>query len=192
MKKLILISVLATLISCGGNNSTEEVKIENSTKMSEFYSFKTKTLYGEDFDFASLKGKNVLVVNTASECGKTPQYKDLQKLYTKYGGENFEIIGFPANNFGKQEPGTNEEIADFCEQNYGVTFTMLEKSDVIGENQNEVYQWLTQAVLNGKSDAEIDWNFHKFLVDGNGNWIQSLPSSVSPLDPIVIGFALIK
>ena len=192
MNKLVAISLLMTLLSCSGGGSANETKKENGNEISAFYSFKTKTLYGKDFDFTSLKGKNVLIVNTASECGKTPQYKDLQKLHDKYGGDNFEIIGFPANNFGKQEPGSNQEIAEFCKQNFGVTFTMMQKSDVIGENQSELYQWLTQAALNGKRDAEVDWNFHKFLVDRDGNWIQSLPSSVSPLDPIIIGFARIK
>ncbi len=192
MKKLILLGLITSLLSCNGGDSANKTKTENTNEMSKFYTFKTKTLYGEDFDFASLKGKNVLIVNTASECGRTPQYKYLQELYEKYGGDNFEILGFPANNFGKQEPGSNKEIAEFCEQNFGVTFTMMEKSDVIGENQNEIYQWLTQAALNGKRDAEVDWNFHKFLVGNNGDWVQSLPSSVSPLDPIIVGFSQVE
>jgi len=192
MRKIILFGLTSLILSCGGGDSAKPTTTENTNEMSEFYTFKTKTLSGDDFDFASLKGKNVLIVNTASECGKTPQYRDLQALYDKYGGDNFEILGFPANNFSGQEPGTNQEIAEFCEQNFGVTFTMMEKSDVIGENQNEIYQWLTQAALNGKRDAEVDWNFHKFLVGNNGDWVQSLPSSVSPLDPIIVGFSQVR
>ena len=154
-----------------------------------FHDFTFKTLEGESFDFSALKGKRVLIVNTASECGYTGQYKDLQELYSKFGGDNFEIVAFPANNFGRQEPGSNEEIAAFCEKNYGVTFPVMSKSDVIGDNQNELYQWLTHKSLNGVSDGKVKWNFHKFLVDENGNWVAELPSSVNPMDEEIVSFA---
>lgn len=139
-----------------------------------FYSFKTETLEGEPFDLASLKGKKVLVVNTASKCGNTPQYADLEALYKKYGGEKFVIIGFPANNFLKQEPGTNAEIREFCTRNYGVTFPMMHKISVKGDDMDPIYQWLTQKSKNGVADCEVTWNFQKFMIDENGNWVDFL------------------
>ncbi len=138
------------------------------------HDFKTKTLEGDDFDLASLKGKKVLVVNTASKCGNTPQYAELEALYKKYGGDRFVIIGFPANNFLKQEPGTNEEIRDFCTKNYGVTFPMMHKISVKGDDMDPIYQWLTQKSQNGVMDAEVAWNFQKFMIDENGKWVDFL------------------
>jgi glutathione peroxidase len=113
-----------------------------------FYDFKVKDIDGKDFDLASLKGKKVLIVNTASKCGNTPQYEQLQDLYEKYGEEKFTIIGFPANNFGQQEPGTNKEIEEYCTKNYGVTFQMMEKISVKGDDMHPLYQWLTQKSKN--------------------------------------------
>lgn len=136
-----------------------------------FHSFKTKTLAGQEFDLASLKGKKVLVVNTASKCGLTPQYKELEALYKKYGGGNFVVIGFPANNFLHQEPGTNEEIQQFCSMNYGVSFPMMSKISVKGSDIDPIYSWLTQKKLNGKLDASVSWNFQKFMVDEQGNLV---------------------
>ncbi|MFA6400617.1 MAG: glutathione peroxidase [Salinivirgaceae bacterium] len=135
------------------------------------HDFKTKTLEGVDFDLASLKGKKVLVVNTASKCGNTPQYAELEALYKKYGGDKFVIIGFPANNFLKQEPGTNDEIREFCTKNYGVTFPMMHKISVKGDDMDPIYQWLTQKSLNGVMDADVAWNFQKFMVDENGKLV---------------------
>lgn len=132
------------------------------------HSFKTTALDGTPFDLASLKGKKVLVVNTASKCGLTPQYEVLEKVYKQYKDKNFVIIGFPANNFLRQEPGTNKEIAEFCTENYGVTFPMMEKISVKGDDMHPVYQWLTQKSENGKIDASVSWNFQKFMVDENG------------------------
>jgi glutathione peroxidase len=126
-----------------------------------FHEFKVNTLEGEEYDLADLKGKKVLIVNTASKCGFTPQYEGLQKLYEKYGGDNFTIIGFPANDFLKQEPGTNEEIREFCSKNYGVTFPMMEKISVKGKTMHPLYQWLTQKDLNGLKNSSVSWNFHK-------------------------------
>jgi glutathione peroxidase len=145
-----------------------------------FYDFTVKTIDGEDFPLSNLKGKKVLVVNVASKCGLTPQYQQLQELYAKYEKDNFVIIGFPANNFGKQEPGTNDEIKTFCTTNYGVTFPMMEKISVKGEDIDPLYQWLTSKNENGKEDAEVTWNFQKFLIDENGNWIRSLDPRTSP------------
>jgi glutathione peroxidase len=153
-----------------------------------FHQFKAKTLDGEMLDFSTLKGKKVLVVNVASKCGLTPQYTDLQKLYEKYGGDAFEIIGFPANNFMGQEPGSSEEIATFCQKNYGVTFTMMEKVDVKGKNQSSVYKWLTSKDENGVLDGKVSWNFEKFLIDENGNLVLNLEPKTSPVDDQIINW----
>lgn len=143
------------------------------------HDFKVKTLEGKDFSFANLKGKKVLIVNTASECGYTPQYKDLEALYEKYSSKNFTIIGFPCNDFGGQEPGTSTDIKAFCTKNYGVTFPMMEKVSIA---TSPVYKWLTSKAENGVLDATVKWNFNKFLVDENGKLAKYLPSSVKPMD----------
>ena len=141
--------------------------------------FKAKTLEGKEFNFADLKGKKVLIVNTASECGYTPQYKDLQALYEKYSSKNFVIIGFPCNDFGGQEPGTGADIKSFCTKNYGVTFQMMEKVAIA---TSPIYQWLTHKTENGVLDATVKWNFNKFLIDENGHLVKYLASSVKPMD----------
>ena len=145
-----------------------------------FYDFKVKTIDGSDFSLSSLKGKKVLVVNTASKCGYTPQYETLEAVYKQYGGEKFEIIGFPANNFLRQEPGTNEEIKEFCTKNYGVTFPMMEKISVKGKDIHPLYEWLTEKEKNGVMDAPIKWNFQKFMIDENGNIVDVAYSSEKP------------
>ncbi len=152
-----------------------------SQKMKNLYDFKALTIEGTDFDFSSLKGKKVLIVNTASECGYTPQYKDLEALYKKYGGDKFIILGFPSNNFGGQEPGTNDEIKSFCSKNYGVTFQMMSKISVKGNDIHPIYQWLTRKSENGVQDAEVKWNFQKFLIDQNGNWHGVVSYKENPL-----------
>jgi glutathione peroxidase len=144
------------------------------------YDFKAKTIDGKDFDFSTLKGKKVLIVNTASKCGFTPQYADLEKLYMEYGGEKFTIIGFPANNFGHQEPGTNDTIKAFCTKNYGVTFQMMEKVSVKGDDIDPLYKWLTAKSENGVQDAPVMWNFQKFMIDENGNWVGVVMSQDKP------------
>ncbi len=150
-----------------------------TTSTKTIHEFKVKTLEGSDFNFASLKGKKVLIVNTASECGYTPQYKDLETLYKKYNSKNFVIVGFPCNDFGGQEPGTSTEIKTFCTKNYGVSFPMMEKVSV---TTSPVYKWLTSKAENGVLDATVKWNFNKFLIDENGHLVKYLPSSVKPLD----------
>lgn len=132
------------------------------------FDFKVEDIEGNEFDFSKLKGKKVMVVNTASKCGLTPQYKDLQALYEEYEENDFVIIGFPANNFMKQEPGENEEIAAFCEKNYGVTFPMMSKISVKGKDIHPLYQFLTKKELNGHSDNEVAWNFQKYLINADG------------------------
>lgn len=154
-----------------------------SLKPKSIHQFSTKTLDGKDFSFASLAGKKLLIVNTASECGFTPQYKELQELYDAFKDKNFVVIGFPCNDFGGQEPGTAAEIQTFCSKNYGVTFPMMEKVIIKGNKQSEIYTWLCNKSLNGKEDAEVKWNFSKFLINENGDYVKHLPSQVKPMDP---------
>jgi glutathione peroxidase len=144
-----------------------------------FYDFKVKTLEGKDFDFSSLKGKKVMIVNVASKCGNTPQYEDLEKMYEQYQGK-LVIIGFPANNFGGQEPGSPEEIRKFCTETYGVTFPLMQKISVKGDDMHPVYKWLTSKSLNGVLDSEVTWNFQKYLIDEKGN----LVDVVKPKDKV--------
>ena len=143
------------------------------SQTSGFYSFKVKTLEGGTFDFSTLKGKKVIVVNTASKCGNTPQYKDLEELYQKYS-DNLVIIGFPANNFGQQEPGDAKEIRQFCSENYGITFPLMQKISVKGDDMDPVYKWLTSKKENGVMDSEVKWNFQKYLIDENGKLVEIL------------------
>ena len=134
----------------------------------------------------SLKGKKVLIVNTASKCGYTPQYADLEKLYEQYGGKDFTIIGFPANNFNNQEPGSNEEIRQFCTRNYGVTFPMMAKISVKGDDMHPLYQWLTSKAKNGVMNSEVKWNFQKYLIDKNGKLLAKFDSNVNPLSDEIV------
>ncbi|HOF20264.1 MAG TPA: glutathione peroxidase [Bacteroidales bacterium] len=157
------------------------------SQTSNFYSFKIKTLEGNDFNLDSLKGKKVMVVNTASKCGYTPQYKDLQELYEQYS-RKLVIIGFPANNFGNQEPGTALEIRQFCTDNYNVTFPMMEKISVRGEDIHPLYKWLTSKEENGVMDSEVKWNFQKYLIDEEGKLVDVLYSKEKPGSEKVISW----
>lgn len=143
------------------------------------HGFTVKSIDGKDIKMSSFKGKKILIVNTASKCGYTPQYESLEKVYEQYK-DKLVIIGFPCNQFGGQEPGSNEEIVEFCKKNYGVTFPLADKVDVKGENTAAIYQWLTQKSKNGIVDATISWNFNKFLLDENGKMIAYYPSNVKP------------
>ena len=153
-----------------------------------FYDFKVKDIDGKDFSLSSLKGKKVLVVNTASKCGLTPQYKQLEELFKTYGGDKFTIIGFPANNFAQQEPGTNKEIAEFCEKNYGVTFKMMSKISVKGDDMAPLYQWLTSKGKNGVLDSEVKWNFQKYLIDENGHLVDVVDPKTKPDDEKIVSW----
>jgi glutathione peroxidase len=175
MKKILII---VTLYFIGMISYSQNAA--NNSNMKTLYDFKTKTIDGKDFDLASLKGKKVLIVNTASKCGNTPQYKDLEDLYKKYGGNKFVIIGFPANNFMGQEPGTNEQIHEFCTLNYGVTFPMMSKISVKGKDMDPIYQWLTTKELNGKMDSKVTWNFQKYLIDEQGKLVDTIDPKTSP------------
>jgi glutathione peroxidase len=156
-----------------------------------FYDFKVKTLEGNVFDFSSLKGKKVMVVNTASKCGYTPQYKDLEELYEKYR-DNLVIIGFPANNFMNQEPGTATEIRSFCTMNYGVTFPIMEKISVKGDDMHPLYKWLTSKKENGVMDSEVKWNFQKYLIDENGKLVDVVYSKEKPNSDRVLAWITTK
>lgn len=160
---------------------------QNAMKNS-LHQFTVEALEGESFDFSTLKGKKIMVVNTASKCGLTPQYKDLQALYEEYGSEKFVIVGFPANNFMSQEPGSNEEIAAFCERNYGVTFPMMAKIDVKGKDIHPVYAFLTQKEKNGVMDSKVSWNFQKYLVNEEGVVEKVISPRTSPKDDEVIAW----
>jgi len=151
-----------------------------------FYELEAKTIDGKTFSFEELKGKKVLIVNTASKCGYTPQYEDLQKLYEEYKNKNFVILGFPANDFLKQEPGSNSEIEMFCSLNYGVSFPMMEKISVKGKDMHPVYKWLTDKDKNGLEDSKVKWNFQKYFIDENGKLITHFQPSIKPFDDEII------
>lgn len=152
------------------------------------YQFKVTDLSGETFDFATLEGKKIMIVNTASKCGLTPQYKDLEALYKEYSGKGFVIVGFPANNFMSQEPGTKEEIATFCQKNYGVTFPMMDKVSVKGSDMCAVYQFLTQKAKNGLKDSEVEWNFQKYLLNEKGELVDVISPKTVPTDPKIVNW----
>ncbi|MBI2259268.1 MAG: glutathione peroxidase [Flavobacteriia bacterium] len=150
------------------------------------HSYKVNDINGKEFDFATLKGKKIMIVNTASECGLTPQYSDLEKLYQKYKDHNFVIIAFPSNDFLNQEPGSDAEIATFCQKNYGVTFHIMSKIHVKGDQRHPIYDFLTQKEKNGIANSDVKWNFHKFLVDENGKYVKNLSPKTKPFDDEII------
>ncbi|VVV01482.1 Glutathione peroxidase BsaA [Mesonia oceanica] len=152
------------------------------------YQFQVEDIEGNAFDLSSLKGKKVMIVNTASKCGLTPQYKQLEELYQKYKDDDFVIIGFPANNFASQEPGTDEEIAQFCERNYGVTFPMMSKISVKGDDMHPLYQFLTQKSKNGYADSDVSWNFQKYLINEEGKVVEVIDPRTLPTDEKVISW----
>ena len=174
MKKALFISLAVLLFSA------------TTTTKQSIHQFKVNDLEGNDFDFASLKGKKVMIVNTASKCGLTPQYEKLEALYKKYESKNFVIIGFPANNFMGQEPGSNEEIATFCQKNYGVTFPMMSKISVKGKDMHPIYQFLTSNDKNGLEDNEVQWNFQKYLLNERGELEKVISPRTQPDDKSII------
>lgn len=185
MKSLIILSSILAL-SCSKMN--KELTPEPSTNQAEImnkeniYQFKVKDIEGNEFELASLKGKKVMIVNTASECGLTPQFEQLQSLYSEFKDKNFVIIGFPTNDFMGQDPGSNQEIAAFCQKNYGVTFPMMEKIVVKGDDKNEVYKFLTEKSKNGLGDFDVEWNFQKFLINENGELERVFGPRILPND----------
>lgn len=153
-----------------------------------FYSFTVNDIDGKPFSMEQLKGKKVMVVNVASKCGYTPQYEQLQKVWEEFGGDDFVIIGFPANNFLHQEPGTDDEIKNFCTVNYGVTFPMMSKISVKGKDQAEIYKWLTSKELNGVEDSKVKWNFQKYLISADGKLEKVIPPGTKPDDEEIINW----
>ncbi|WP_066225503.1 glutathione peroxidase [Formosa haliotis] len=198
MKTLVVLMLAIMVCSCKQNTKAQpelaihesgiEVKNIEATAVETIYQFKVKDLYGNPFDFSTLKGKKIMVVNTASKCGLTPQYKNLQELYKTYKDANFTIIGFPANNFKSQEPGSNAEIAEFCEANYGVTFPMMSKISVKGNDMDEVYKFLTQKSRNGLEDSEVEWNFQKYLINEEGHVVRVVSPKTLPTDESIISW----
>ena len=150
------------------------------------YQFEVEDITGKAFPLSNLQGKKVMIVNTASKCGLTPQYKELEALYQQYKDKDFIIIGFPANNFLKQEPGTNEEIASFCQVNYGVSFPMMSKISVKGKDMHPLYQFLTQKSKNGVMDSKVSWNFQKYLIGKDGHLEKVIAPKTLPNDAEVI------
>lgn len=190
MKKILLFITILILSSCQNQaqNNIKAMESQTPVQTQTIYQFKVTDLYGKEFDFSTLKGKKLLIVNTASECGLTPQYKDLEAIYSKYKDKNFVIVGFPANNFGSQEPGSNEQIAKFCQMNYGVTFPMMSKISVKGKDIHEVYKFLTQKDKNGLQDSQVEWNFQKYLINEEGKLIKVLSPRVLPTDSEIVNW----
>ncbi|CAN5910054.1 glutathione peroxidase [soil metagenome] len=192
MKKILFLGGLLALAACTSQNvnqpemAKESAQVEReAAQPSPFYAFQVNSLEGKEVDLSQFKGKKILVVNVASECGYTPQYKELQQLYREHG-DKVTVLGFPANNFGGQEPGSSEEIAEFCEKNYGVTFPMFEKVSVVGEDQHPLYRWLSDKSQNGVTGEAPSWNFSKYLLDEQGPVVAFYPSKVSPLDEAIV------
>ncbi|WP_439649713.1 glutathione peroxidase [Flavobacterium dauae] len=185
--KTILLSISSLfMFACFGGkkvytvDETTKNKITDMENNKTIYDFKVETITGETFDLSSLKGKKVLIVNTASKCGLTPQFEQLEALYQKYKDQNFVIIGFPTNDFMSQDPGSNEEIAEFCKLNYGVTFPMMAKIVVKGKEKHPLYQYLTEKSQNQIDDFDIEWNFQKFLINENGTIDKVISPRVLP------------
>jgi glutathione peroxidase len=192
MKKITFIACsIVLIVSTQIQAQTKKSKVsksDNAMTKETIYQFKVEDLSGDTFDFASLKGKKVMIVNTASKCGLTPQYKDLEAIYKEYKDKGFVIVGFPANNFASQEPGTNKEIETFCQQNYGVTFPMMDKVSVKGDDMAEVYKFLTQKSKNGLQDSDVEWNFQKYLINEKGELVKVIKPKTLPTDPEVINW----
>ena len=174
--------------SAKNNDSSVELKSninpDGDKKMNNVSAIKVKDMDGKDVSLSSYKGKVLLIVNLASKCGYTPQYEELQKLYKKYKDQGLEILGFPCNDFGGQEPGTNQEIKEFCSTNYGVTFKLFDKVKILGKDKNKLYAVLTDNDVTGSKD--VKWNFEKFLIAKNGDIVSRFPSKVEPMDKQII------
>ena len=200
MKKVLVVLLSIVVFSC--KNQEETLKNDDTQKTStiekpdqtivknlegqSIYQYQATDINGKAFDFSKLKGKKVMVVNTASECGFTEQYEQLQAIYKKYKGDGFVVVAFPTNDFGEQEPGTNKEIATFCKKNYGVTFPLMSKVTVKGDKIHPVYDFLTHKSKNGLKDNSIHWNFQKYLINESGHVDQVVGPQIVPDDPVII------
>jgi glutathione peroxidase len=190
MKKILFLFAIITIACTSGiqkekSDTSQITSLDQLLMEKSIYDFKMKDINGELVDFSKFKGQKLLLVNVASKCGYTPQYADLQKLHEAHG-DKVTIIGFPANNFGGQEPGTNEEIKQFCSTNYGVTFKMMDKVSVKGADKDPLYRWLSDKDMNGWNDKEPSWNFCKYFINENGELVKFFPSSVKPMDEEII------
>lgn len=190
MKKVLIICTILFSIcqNLQAQTTHNKEKTKNEIMKENIYQFKVEDIEGNEFDFSTLKGKKIMVVNTASKCGLTPQYKDLQTLYDKYKDNNFVIVGFPANNFASQEPGNDKEIATFCERNYGVTFPMMSKISVKGSDMHPIYKFLTQKEKNGLENSEVEWNFQKYLINEKGELENVISPRTLPTDASVVNW----
>lgn len=177
--------LLTALAACGSAATTDPSMQTVATTEKTIHDFKVKSLEGGVIDFAQYKGRKILIVNTASECGYTVQYEDLQKLSEQYK-DKLVVIGFPSNDFGGQEPGSAEEIQQFCTSKFNVTFPMAEKVNIKSDPVAPIYQWLTSKVNNGVEDTEVKWNFNKFLIDENGKYVAHFGSRTKPFDEELI------
>ncbi|MCO6175745.1 glutathione peroxidase [Flavobacterium sp. NRK F10] len=192
MKIKILILVLAVIslsFACKQEQNQQNTDTNKKTVTMEkpsIHQFTVTAINGDEFRFSDLAGKKIMVVNTASKCGLTPQYEQLEAVYEKYKDKNFIIVGFPANNFMEQEPGTDTEIATFCKKNYGVTFPMMSKISVKGDDMHPVYQFLTQKSENGLEDNEVEWNFQKYLLNEKGQLEMVISPKTLPNDSKII------
>jgi glutathione peroxidase len=187
-KMLFIILFIVAVVAAGVAYylfTNGNVKVDMALKSANLYGFKVKGLDGSSIDFAQFKGKKILVVNTASKCGFTPQYEGLERLYKRFS-DKLVIIGFPSNDFLDQEPGKDAEIAAFCQRNYGVTFPMAAKNDVKGKRQAPIYQWLTNKSLNGVESSAVMWNFQKYLIDENGRLMKHFSPKTDPEDPAIV------
>ena len=172
LKKYSFVFLITLLLSCMNSYNYEDNL--------SFYDIKVKTIDGEDFDLSTLKGKKLLVVNVASKCGLTPQYKQLEELYKEYKNQNFTVLAFPSSDFANQEYTDSQKISSFCQKNYGVTFPIFEKVSVKGKSKHYIYQWLTEKNKNGKKNVSVLWNFQKFIIDENGQWVDYFLPTTSP------------
>ena len=176
--KYLTVFLLTFNLSCMNNyNPSDSLTI---------YDFEVKTIDGDTYDLSKLKGKKLLIVNVASKCGLTSQYGQIEELYNEYKHKNFEILAFPSSDFANQEFNDNEKIASFCQKNYGVTFPIFEKISVRGKDKHPIYQWLTEKDKNGKKNVSVMWNFQKFIIDENGNWIDYFLPTTSPKSKKII------
>lgn len=184
MNTMLLISFFG-LFGCHRGVQQAQPPVQGAAS---FHALEAVDIHGKAFPLSQLKGKKVMVVNVASECGNTPQYAQLQEIYDAYKEKGLVIIGFPCNQFGGQEPGDEKQIEQFCQKNYGVTFPLMSKVDVKGAAQHPVYAWLTQKALNGSLDSEVKWNFQKYLIDEEGRLVMMVGAGTSPMDESVMNW----
>ena len=185
---LLFVAMGLSFCSTGQRNVINSTKNATGMNKHSIHEFTVISIDGDSLNLSEFKGKKMMVVNTASKCGLTPQYKELEALYREFKDSNFVIVGFPANNFMAQEPGTDDEIAAFCSKNYGVSFPMMSKISVKGKDMHPVYKFLTSLSENGLEDNEVKWNFQKYLIDENGFLVRVISPTTAPNDPEIISW----